>query len=101
MKYRLEKAGGLFLLAVSAHSDAIIGYTCSTASTQEQLQEESMSLHEPGGSTVCIHSVCVAQEERRKGVATRMLKSYIQWVQQTCPEVTNMQLICKEHMVTQ
>lgn len=99
MEYRLEKAGNLFMVAVSGATDAIIGYVCATATAKEQLEEESMSVHDPDGTTACIHSVCVATEQRRKGVATRMLKSYIQWVQQTSRDITNMQLICKEHTV--
>mmetsp|Transcript_12319 Transcript_12319/g.31549 ORF Transcript_12319/g.31549 Transcript_12319/m.31549 type:complete len:243 (-) Transcript_12319:675-1403(-) len=99
MEYRLEKAGNLFMVAVSGATDAIIGYVCATATAKEQLEEESMSVHDPDGTTACIHSVCVATEQRRKGVATRMLKSYIQWVQQTSRDITNMQLICKEHTI--
>ena len=37
-----------------------------------------MSEHDPSGSTLCIHSVCVAVEHRRKGLATSMLTQYCQ-----------------------
>jgi arylalkylamine N-acetyltransferase len=36
-----------------------------------------MSLHEKEGKTVCIHSVCVDKRYRRYGVATRLLREYI------------------------
>mmetsp|Transcript_21602 Transcript_21602/g.60031 ORF Transcript_21602/g.60031 Transcript_21602/m.60031 type:complete len:175 (+) Transcript_21602:334-858(+) len=95
MEYRLERAADLFMAAVKAGTNQVIGYTCATATAKEQLEEETMSVHEPEGTTVCIHSVCVAADEQRNGVATRMLKAYIQWVQQSFPSATNLQLICK------
>lgn len=36
-----------------------------------------MSVHEPGGRVVCIHSVVVSHEERRKGVGKRMMEGYL------------------------
>lgn len=95
IEYRLRSAPGLFMAAVKASNDQIIGFTCATATTKEKLEAETMSIHEPDGTSVCIHSVCVAMEEQRKGVATRMLNAYIQWVPQAFPSATNLQLICK------
>jgi hypothetical protein len=54
--------------------DEVIGYTCGTCSSEENLTHESMSTHVPGGSTLCIHSVAVTEVQRRKGIALRMLK---------------------------
>ena len=99
MEYRLANAADLFMVAVKASSDQIIGFTCATATDKEQLEEDTMSIHVPEGTTVCIHSVCVAEEEQRKGVATRMLTAYLQWVPQSFPSTTNLQLICKEAKV--
>ena len=36
-----------------------------------------MSNHVAGSSSVCIHSVCVAKSQRRKGIALQLLKEYI------------------------
>lgn len=36
-----------------------------------------MEKHVPGASSVCIHSVCVSQDHRRKGIAVGLLKEYI------------------------
>ena len=99
LKYRLANAADLFMVAVQASSDMVIGYTCATATDKEQLEAETMSFHVADGTTVCIHSVCVAEEERRKGLATRMLTAYLQWVPQSFPSATNLQLICKEGKV--
>lgn len=33
-----------------------------------------MGRHEAGGSTLCIHSVVIKEDQRRKGLALKMLK---------------------------
>ncbi|KAL6778770.1 hypothetical protein ACKKBF_B04715 [Auxenochlorella protothecoides x Auxenochlorella symbiontica] len=58
-----------------------------------------MSSHDPEGSTLALHSVCVAAEHRRQGLATRLLKAYIQYVQVTAPQISTMVLLCKDHLV--
>ena len=36
-----------------------------------------MSEHVPGGNSVCIHSVCVSGDHRRKGIGSALIKEYI------------------------
>jgi guanine nucleotide exchange factor len=36
-----------------------------------------MSIHDPAGQSICIHGVCVRVEHRRKGIATALLKEYL------------------------
>ncbi len=36
-----------------------------------------MSTHDPAGSSICIHAVCVSPEYRKRGVALGLLKEYI------------------------
>lgn len=36
-----------------------------------------MATHVPGGRSVCIHSVCVASEQRRSGVGLSLVKEYV------------------------
>ena len=57
-----------------------------------------MSVHEPDGTTLCIHSVVTADAWRRKGVATWMLGQYLQKVADL-KSVTRVLLICKEPLV--
>lgn len=103
LKFRIENASNLFLVAVRLHeSDPgydILGYCCGTSTTAAALTEESMGEHEPDGRLLCIHSVCVAQPERRKGVATKLLKAYLNYIQQTSPHIEQVRLICKEPLV--
>ncbi|KIS71686.1 uncharacterized protein UMAG_00127 [Mycosarcoma maydis] len=55
----------------------IVGFITGTAAPALTLR--SMSTHDTSEDAriVCIHSVCVASEMQRKGLATRMLENYI------------------------
>jgi ribosomal protein S18 acetylase RimI-like enzyme len=59
----------------------LIGYIVSTLVSGDHLTHSSMSSHNPSGDAVCIHSVCVSSAFQRRGVATRMLKEYLQHLQ--------------------
>ncbi|KAL1659062.1 acyl-CoA N-acyltransferase [Schizophyllum commune] len=92
-RYRQSQAPDLFLGAyLPVHSDGassssqnnnntpsltLIGYISATTSPASTLTHDSMSTHVPGASSVCIHSVCVAPEYRRRGIALKLLKEYI------------------------
>lgn len=79
--------------------DILVGYTCGTLTAADKLTEHSMKEHEPTGQTLCLHSVCVQPEQQRKGIATSMVKAYLVYVQQTCPQIQSVQLICKEDLI--
>ena len=103
----LNAASNLFMVAVASgnvgssqhEGDTLVGYTCGTLTAAETLTHESMSQHDSQGQTLCIHSVCVASESQRQGIARRMLKAYLQYVQQTCPQIQSAQLICKKVLI--
>jgi uncharacterized protein YciI/GNAT superfamily N-acetyltransferase len=59
-------------------NDTIIGFCCSTRC--DEFEEESMSTHAPNGSLLAIHSVVVQEDYRRGGVATAMLKHYLETI---------------------
>lgn len=59
-----------------------------------------MSRHDDEGQLLCIHSVVVAAEHRRKGVATRMLGAYLRYVQAGTPQLSEVRLIAKEKLVS-
>ncbi|CAG8488416.1 3366_t:CDS:2 [Funneliformis mosseae] len=80
LQYRQKVAPALFMgayLPSSSLSLQLIGFIVSTSTLSKSLTHESMSLHEQEGKTVCIHSVCVDKKYRRGGVATKLLKEYI------------------------
>ncbi|CAG8433159.1 9560_t:CDS:2 [Diversispora eburnea] len=84
LEYRQKNAPKLFLGAYlpsipsNNNNEYLIGFIVSTLTTSHFLTEESMSNHEPDGKTVCIHSVCIDKQYRRRGIATDLLKEYIE-----------------------
>lgn len=52
-----------------------------------------MSIHVPGSQSVCIHSVCVAREYRRKGIAVGLLQEYGSRLQKAASEGATYQRI--------
>lgn len=58
--------------------DEVIGFVCSTKC--HSFRHESMSVHEASGRLLAIHSVVVAEKYRRQGIATLMVKDYIQTI---------------------
>ena len=80
-RYRQSQAPELFLGAYLPGPDGtgrtLIGYVCSTLSPDTTLTHESMSKHVPGAKSVCIHSVCVAQEHRKKHFGLNLVKEYV------------------------
>ena len=73
LQLRAEVAGEYFW-GVS-EGGALEGFICGTLTCGDTLTEESMSAHDPAGSTLCIHSVVVAEERRRLGLGSAMLKA--------------------------
>ncbi|KAF6255831.1 acyl-CoA N-acyltransferase [Scenedesmus sp. NREL 46B-D3] len=107
LKYRIEQASGQFLVAIKAagdgsdsnNADQLVGYVCGTCSNASSLTHESMSTHEPDGRLLCIHSVAVQQQHRRRGIASRMLQLYLCYVRGTTAGLQEVRLICKEQMI--
>ncbi|KAI9311098.1 acyl-CoA N-acyltransferase [Dichotomocladium elegans] len=75
--YAAETDLNLFMVARRVSDNAIAGFVCSTLSQDPLVTDESMESHDRKGTTVCIHSVCVAPDFRRQGIATALLKHMI------------------------
>ena len=73
LQLRAEVAGDYFW-GVS-EGDTLQCFICGTLTCGDTLTEESMSVHDPAGTTLCIHSVVVAEERRRLGLGSAMLKA--------------------------
>jgi ribosomal protein S18 acetylase RimI-like enzyme len=87
LQYRQHHAAQYFLCAVipaSGDSDTVIGFICSTKCLS--FQHESLTTHVPNGNVLAIHSVVIAAPYRRRGLASRMLRGYVEMVQQMDPE---------------
>ncbi|KAI8973463.1 hypothetical protein BDF20DRAFT_823712 [Mycotypha africana] len=58
-------------------NDEIVGFVCTSLTTSDLVTDESMSVHEPTGKTICLHSVCTSPDHREKGIATQLLRQWI------------------------
>jgi arylalkylamine N-acetyltransferase len=112
LEFRLENAGEYFLVAVAPPTNAnatssgvdalqVVGFVCSTLTAANSLTHESMATHEPQGSLLCVHSVCVEQGQRRRGVGSKLMRAYINFIAQSSANVTEIRLLCKEHLVSE
>lgn len=92
------QAGDLFIGAFR-DGGTLVGFICSTRCSAKVLTHDSMEIHEPEGVSVCIHSVCVDGEHRRKGIASGMLKHYIERAPALIPKVERLLLIAHEELL--
>ena len=83
---------------VCRRGEDVVGFVNGTLSKESKLTHESMSHHDPQGSTLCIHSVVVRESLRRQGLGRRMLRHYVEEVQGK-EQVRAIALICKEYLV--
>lgn len=92
VRYRFNHAPHLFLGAFvqspsasgKAKGRRLIGHICSTQSSLTYYTKESMSVHVPFSPSICIHSVCLLESYRRKGIGLKMMQEYLARVQQYC-----------------
>jgi ribosomal protein S18 acetylase RimI-like enzyme len=80
LQYRQHHAAKHFLVAVLGREEddgnnVIVGFICATRTSD--FTHASMSVHDPSGSYLAIHSVVVAREYRNRGIAKQMLLHYI------------------------
>ncbi|EKM78072.1 hypothetical protein AGABI1DRAFT_42523 [Agaricus bisporus var. burnettii JB137-S8] len=85
-RYRFTHAKQLFLGAfISSRSSSgqmkegrkLIGHVCGTQSPLTYYTKESMSDHIPFSPSICIHSVCLLEPYRKKGIGSRMMREFI------------------------
>jgi len=97
--FRIKFANPYFYCAYDLTSrKRLIGFVNGTKTKEHELHEENMSMHDSEGKTLCIHSVVIQPELRRKGLATKMLNEYIKRVVKKEEKVTLILLICKENL---
>ena len=111
LRYRCINAGEMFLVATEhgGSENEIIGYVCGTCVNEnETLTAETMgSKHEPDGAILCVHSVCVKENKRRRGVGGKLLETYLMYLKarnndrkrDNQSELKSVRLLCKKHMI--
>ena len=100
--------------ALDADARSIVGYVCGTLASGDVLDESTMSSHDPTGDVLAIHSVCVDERFRRRGVAASALAHYVaRWIVHddtqhendddttttTTTKVRRVRLLCKENLI--
>ena len=86
--------------------DLIVGFICSTRC--HDFTHDTLFTHVSNGPLLAIHSVVIRPEYRRQGLATNMLKQYIDYVQQLqqsptdddAPPITKLVLMSKSHLLS-
>lgn len=76
--YASESGPELFTVARDIETDKVVGFLCSTLTEGDLVTDESMSVHNPKGTTVCLHSVCVSPDHRKQGIATKLMTNWIE-----------------------
>lgn len=97
LRHRLERAGEFFVVAENEQG-GLLGFACGTLARGERLTEESMSEHDPQGSTLCLHSVVVEPGARRKGVGSELVGEFVKAGERD-ERVERVRLISKEDLV--
>lgn len=80
--YASESGPELFTVARDIENDKVVGFLCSTLTTADLVTDESMSVHELDGKTICLHSVCVSPDYRKQGIATKLMTTWIEQLKQ-------------------
>ena len=96
LQNRIEWAPDCTLLAET--SDGVGGFVCGTRSPQDRLTHDSMSAHDPAGSSLCIHSVVVAAVHRRRGFGQTMVAAYVEHAR-GLGGVERLLLMSKDHLL--
>lgn len=97
LRYRHTHASGAFLGLFLDGS--LQGFVCGTIIKGQVLEDESMSVHEAEGTTLCVHSVVVSESIRRRGFASRMLRHYVKAVPMEYPHLEQIRLITKARLI--
>lgn len=98
-QYRQHFAEKYFRCCVLGDDDEeeIVGYINATRC--RVFTEEAMATHDATGPLLAIHSVVVAEKYRRRGIATAMMKNYIDSMSRRHDGVERFVMIVKENLL--
>ena len=98
IRMRIEMASDFFV--VFEIDDSICAFVNGTLTNSLELSHESMTNHAADGEYLCIHSVCVEESKRRRGLGSSILKYYLSSIKKTQPHVKCVLLLCKAHLIS-
>jgi len=94
--YRQKEAGDFFYGAYKV--DKLVGYVCATRCAG--FDHDSLSVHDPAGPILAVHSVCVDKPYQKQGIARAMLKKYVELISlEEGNGVTSIMLMAKQHLI--
>ena len=109
LRYRLANAPGVFKAAVTVVSGpdgddgdaapALVGFVCGTCCQGSTLTHDTMTVHDPEGTTLCIHSVVVLEQYRRRGVGRWLVDAYVSAIIAEKPGIELIVLMCKKGLI--
>jgi ribosomal protein S18 acetylase RimI-like enzyme len=99
IKLRQQTASKYFTLITEIGSDILLGFINGTCIIGNKITHESMTDHVPEGTTLVIHSVTISPISRRKGLGTTMLKKYVRYIAEECPEIDKILLLSKGYLL--
>jgi ribosomal protein S18 acetylase RimI-like enzyme len=97
LAHRLRAAGDAFLVAVDARGE-VVGFVCGTRAPGSTLTGATLHDHDPAGESLCVHSVVVAAEARRRGLGAELVRAIVARAR-TLPGVRRVLLICKAPLI--
>lgn len=104
LRYRQANAPehfrGAFCQSAAGDRPTLVGFVVGTRCIEDGLSEESMSTHvaSPEAKTLCVHSVVVNAEHRRRGIGRWMLRAYIE-AEVASTNASRVYLMCKQHLI--
>lgn len=85
LEYRADVARNLCFVAFLEGKDDFIGFISATAASDDtrHITKESSKNHDVYGHVLCIHSIVIDSQYRRKGYGTAMMTLYLKKIRQT------------------
>ncbi|KXS10445.1 acyl-CoA N-acyltransferase [Gonapodya prolifera JEL478] len=74
LQFRFKSAPDLFMAAFEGSE--MIGFIVATRTPTVELTHSSLTSHDPMGETAAVHSVCVGESWRRRGIALELLAAF-------------------------
>ncbi|XP_070555847.1 uncharacterized protein [Ptychodera flava] len=76
----------------------LVGYILGSRYHKDSYEPESMQRCVDGGKVVCVHTVCLVQTERRKGVGSKLMQKYIEMLRKTFSDLDGIVLVSKKNL---
>lgn len=104
LQYRQHHAAKYFVCALRDHPDgdpasasSMVGFICATRCNE--FTHDTMTVHDPSGRHLAVHSVVVKEEYRRQGLGSALLANYVKTVVAFQDGIESLVLLAKSHLL--